>query len=96
MNSSDTGSYIEIPVEKPLIVKPADSHIIHNESIKRARISQPPDKSMSVTSNVKEAQLNFTSPPTVVSNSISNNRLLIYDKVDKKKLQEKLKRRCVY
>lgn len=87
MNSSDTGSYIEIPIEKPLTVKPADSHIIHNESIKRTRISQPPDKSMPGTSKVKEAQLNFTSPPTVVSNSISNNRLLIYDKVDKKKLR---------
>jgi PKD repeat protein len=90
MNSSDTGSYIEIPVGEPLTVKPADSHIIHNESIKRTRISQPPDKSMSGTSKVKEAQRNNSSIPTRVSNPISNNGLLTYYKVDKKKLQRDL------
>ncbi len=90
MNSSDTGSYIEIPMGKPLTVKSADSHIIHNESIKRARVSQPPDKSISGTSMVKEAQLNFTSPPTVIRNSNSVTRLLLFDKVDKNKLRRNL------
>jgi PKD repeat protein len=91
LNKTDTGKYIEVPVEQPVRIKPGKSTIIHSESNRSIDATRPSEKSRSEASKEVESHKDSTSFPTGISNSLSKNSLFAEATSDKKRLQSGFK-----
>ena len=90
-NQSDTGSYIQIPVEYPVRIKPDNSNLIHKKTIKTRKTTTLPQKSEVQTPKVTESFRDSILTPTGISKSVSKSGLLTKVTTDKNKLQSEFK-----
>jgi hypothetical protein len=88
---SDIGSYVEVPLEQPIRLKPDSSNVVHNKSIRSNITSQLPEKSKSESSKATESRENSVSFPSSINNSFSKNSLFTEITIDTKKLQSGFK-----
>jgi plastocyanin len=91
LNKTDTGKYIEVPVEQPVRIMPGKSTIIHSESNRSIDATRPSEKSRSEASKEVESHKDSTSLPTGITNSLSKNSLFAEATPDKKRLQSGFK-----
>jgi PKD repeat protein len=90
-NKSDTSSYLQIPIEHPVIVKSVNTSVTHYESIKISKPNLLPHIPVTRVPDVSETRRDSTLYPTGINNSFSKNRLLTETNADKNKLRNEFK-----